>query len=130
MGLGKLFKDYFNIFSKFGTAILNKSDEMIGYYVFDVTDISIGFCSNRILKCLLGEGIIDEPICKASSLLLSKFRVLEGTVLWNVEAVKISPEWREVLELSDEIKRLIETKWTNNEIQEIFELTHPIDLYA
>ena len=35
MGLGKLFSDYFDIFDKFGTHILNESDEMMGYYVFD-----------------------------------------------------------------------------------------------
>ena len=130
MGLGKLFQDYFDIFVKFGTHILNESDKMIEYYVFDVTDISIGFCSKRILLSLLNEGIINEDIYEKSSLLLSKFRDIESTPLWDLESVKSSPEWREILTLSDEIRRLIETRWSQDEMQTIFEFTDPINLSA
>ena len=37
--------------------------------------------------------------------LSSKFRAFENTKLWNVQSVKSSEEWLEVLELSDRIKR-------------------------
>ena len=128
MSLGKLFENYYNIFMDFGTNVLSESDEIIGYYVFDITDISIGFCSKRVLKCLLGEGIIDEPICDASSLLLAKFRALEGTSLWNVEAVKTSCEWMEVLKLADEIQKMIKIRWTYEELQAIFGLRQSMEL--
>ena len=128
MGLGKLFQDYFNVFIEFGSHILKESDKMIGYYVFEETDINIGFCSKRILLNLLDVGIIDEFIYEKSDLLFKKFRALENTSLWNLDSVKSSPEWREVLELSDEIKQLIEIKWTPEEIQAIFEFTDPTNL--
>ncbi|ECW8242628.1 hypothetical protein F3247_15160, partial [Listeria monocytogenes] len=36
--------------------------------------------------------------------------------IWNVEAIKTSPEWAEVIQLSDDIKRLVTDKWTSEEL--------------
>lgn len=126
--LGKLFQLYYDTFKKFGIHLLDKTDEMLTYYVFEETDINIGFCSPQILKYLLNEGIIDESICEASSLFLIKFRELNDTALWNMEAVKTSPEWRAIMKQSDEIRVMIENRWTDEELHAIFEIKQPVDL--
>ena len=121
--LGQLFQLYFDIFEKFGTHLLKESDKMIGYYVFEETASSIGFCSRRILIKFLEEGLIDEIIFEESSSLLKIFRKIESiSSLRNVDSVKTSSEWKEVLQLSDKIKELLKIRWTNEELQAIFEL--------
>ncbi len=128
INLGKLFENYYGIFEKLGTFLMNESDKMINYYIFEETDISIGFSSKRILMNLLDEGIIDEVIFEKSMLLQRKFRELEGTEIWNLDSVKSAPEWRFLMELSDEIKVLIKTRWTEDEISELFNLTQATSL--
>ena len=127
--LGKLFELYFNTFEKFGLHLLEETDEMLGYYVFEATDISIGYCSKRILTKFLDEGIIDEIIFERSSSLLEDFRRIASTTsLRNVESIRISTEWRELMELSDGIKKLIKTRWTDKELRTVFELDQPTGL--
>ena len=122
ISIGKLFELYCDIFEKFGTHILVESDAMIGYYVFEQNVVNIGFCSNRILNYLLMEGLIDGNIKEKSSLLLTKFWALEKTNFWNVKSIRTSPEWNEVMELSDEIKQLIKARWDDEELQAIFDI--------
>ena len=79
--LGKLFELYVDTFNKFGLHLLDETDQMINYYVFEETDINIGYCSKRILIKFLEEGIIDEEIFEKSLLLLENFRKLEAEML-------------------------------------------------
>lgn len=127
--LGKLFSLYVDVFDKFGLHLLNETDQMINYYVFEATEINIGYCSRRILTIFLDEGIIDEDIFEYSVLLLEKFRVLAHVILIrNAEYIKNSTEWKKLMELSDNIKRMIETKWTNEELQMIFKFEKLVPL--
>ncbi len=127
--LGKLFSLYVDVFDKFGLHLLNETDQMINYYVFEATEINIGYCSRRILTIFLDEGIIDEDIFEYSVLLLEKFRVLAHVIpIRNAEYIKNSTEWKKLMELSDNIKRMIETKWTNEELQMIFKFEKLVPL--
>ena len=127
--LGKLFKLYVDIFDKFGSHILNETDQMINYYVFEATDVNIGYCSRRILNKFLEEGIIDEDIFERSSLLLEGCRGLENmTSIRDAESVRNSFEWKELMELSDNIKEMIKTKWTDKDLQAIFEFEQIVGL--
>lgn len=126
--LGKLFELYVDIFDKFGVHILNETDQMINYYVFEATEVGIGYCSRRILNKFLDEGIIDEDIFESSLLLLEKFRNLENTMpIRNAESIKSSLEWNKLMELADNIKKMIEDKWTDEEMQAIFRLEQPVN---
>ena len=127
--LGKLFSLYVDVFDKFGLHLLNETDQMINYYVFEAMEISIGYCSRHILTIFLDEGIIDEDIFEYSVLLLEKFRVLAHVIpIRNAEYIKNSTEWKKLMELSDNIKRMIETKWTNEELQMIFKFEKLVPL--
>lgn len=129
MTLGKLFGLYINIFDEFGLHLLNETDQMIEYSVFEETDVNIGFCSSRILNKFLEEGIINEDIFENSSLLLEKFRKLEGTMqIRNAESIRNSFEWKEMMELSDCIREMIKTKWTAEELSAILNSEQLIDL--
>ena len=127
--LGKLFELYVNIFDEFGLHLLNETDQMIEYYVFEETDVNIGFCSGRILNKFLEEGIIDEDIFENSSLLLERFRQLEGTMpIRNAEFIRNSLEWKKMMELSDCIREMIKAKWTAEELNTILNSEQPINL--
>ena len=127
--LGKLFELYVDIFDKFGLYLIKENDQMIEYYIFETTDINIGYCSNRILTIFLENGIIDEEIFDKSSEFLEKFRALERTTLkWNIDLIRQSFEWKQLMILSDRIKKKIENKWTDKELEEIFELDQLVDL--
>lgn len=127
--LGKLFELYFDTFEKFGLHLMEESDEMLVYYVLEATDISVGYCSKRILTKFLDEGIIDGIIFEMSSSLLEDFRRIARTNPFrNVEAIRISPEWRALMELSDRIKELIKARWTDEELRAIFGFDQPTGL--
>lgn len=125
--LGKLFELYVDTFNKFGLHLLDETDQMINYYVFEETDINIGYCSKRILIKFLEEGIIDEEIFEKSLLLLEDFRKLEAEMLIrDAESVRKSFEWKKLMERSDDVKKMINNKWTNEELKEIFKFEQPV----
>lgn len=125
--LGKLFELYVDTFNKFGLHLLDETDQMINYYVFEETDINIGYCSKRILIKFLEEGIIDEEIFEKSLLLLESFRKLEAEMLIReAEFVQKSFEWKKLMEWSDDVKKMINNKWTNEELKEIFKFEQPV----
>ncbi len=125
--LGKLFELYVDTFNKFGLHLLDETDQMINYYVFEETDINIGYCSKRILIKFLEEGIIDEEIFEKSLLLLENFRKLEAEMLIrDAESVRKSFEWKKLMEWSDDVKKMINNKWTNEELKEIFKFEQPV----
>ncbi len=126
--LGKLFELYVDTFDKFGLHLLDETNQMMEYYIFEATDINIGFCSKPILIEFLEEGIIDEEILEKSSLLLDNFRKLEdGMPVRDAESVRKSFEWKQLMEWSDDIKKLINNKWTNEELKEIFSFDQPVN---
>ena len=96
-----------------GTFLLDLSDEDIEYHVFEEFD---GDCTSFLhannLNLLQQSGKITMEIVDMALELSSKFRVLENTKLWNVQSVKSSKEWLEVLELSDYIKKELKVNVT------------------
>lgn len=96
-----------------GKFILNLADEDIEYHIFEEFD---GDCTSFLnkynLNLLRQSGKITMEIVDMALELSSKFRVLESTKLWNVQSVKSSKEWLEVLELSDYIKKELKVNVT------------------
>lgn len=112
----KLFDFYIDTLEKCGMDILDLSNEMIGYYIFEELDIgATTFLYKDNVNRLLDEGFIDDDIYAKSILLREKIMRLQGTKLWNIESVKNTSEWKEILQLSDDIKQLIYQRWTDAE---------------
>lgn len=104
----KLFEFFTDTFDHFGTFLLNADTEDIEYYVFEEFDCdSITFLHENTLDRLLEGGYISAEVYPLCQLLRKKVRELDGTDLWNVEAVRSAPEWYDLMVLADKIKRKV-----------------------
>ena len=107
----ELFEYFIRMLNHFGTFLLNADTEDIGYYVFEEFDSeSIPFLHEYSLDRLLEGGYISTEVYPLCQTLRKKFRDLEGTSLWNAEAVRLTPEWHEILSLADKIKSMVNEK--------------------
>lgn len=103
-----LMEDFTNTLQQCGTHLLKMSNEDIGYYIFEEFDVYAGsFLHKNTLSALLEVGLITENIAKKSAELREKFFALENTDQWNVDSIRHDKKWRDILELSDEIKSLL-----------------------
>jgi hypothetical protein len=106
--VNELMELFVDTLQKCGACLLEMSDEHIGYYIFEEFDSgAISFLHENSLLKLKEAGLITENTSQKSAELRSKFMALQNTNQWSVDSVKCSKEWREVLELSDEIKSLM-----------------------
>ena len=104
----ELMELFVDTLQKCGMHLLKLSDEYIGYYIFEEFDGgAVPFLHENSLIKLKEARLINETISQKSAELRSKFMALENTEQWNVDSVKNSKEWREILELSDEIKLML-----------------------
>ena len=112
------FDFYLTSLERCGMHILELTNNEIEYQIFEelATDYP-GSLSKYTLTVLEESGIIDENIAHLSKDLQTKLLILErGNLLWNVDALKKSAEWKEMFQLSDEIKELIHQKWSDEEL--------------
>ena len=94
-----------------GTFLLNVGTEDIEWHVFEEFDgDSFTFLHVYTLNRLLDSGYISAEVYPLCQSLRKKFRDLEGTTLWNAEAVCSTPEWYEILSLADKIKSMVTGK--------------------
>ncbi|MHC5215547.1 hypothetical protein ACYSNR_02700 [Enterococcus sp. LJL128] len=112
------FKYYLSSLNRLGMKIINLEDKEMKHQIFEELAIDYPASFSQYTREVLEENdIIDRNISLLSKQLQTKLLELErGEVLWNVKAVKTASEWKEVLQLSDEIKKLIHQKWTNEEL--------------
>ena len=73
--------------------------------------------SEYTLNVLEENEIIDKNITILSKNLQDKLLKLNGSSLWTTNALKATTEWKETLQLSDEIKELIHQKWSDEELK-------------
>lgn len=117
LSIGGKFDWFLDTLSKSGIFVKKLSDTEIETYIFEDFIVGvISFMHTKNLQELKEYGIIDDKIMKMSLDLREKTMKLDNTDLWNIESVKQSSVWLEILELSDEIKSLINVKWTEEEI--------------
>lgn len=90
-----------------GEYLLSEDDEMIGCVVFEDFDIDVTSCpSDENLQLFIDEGMISEAVAEKCRLFRDKARkVLDTPELHSVRAFRSLEEWREIMRLSDEIKR-------------------------
>lgn len=112
------FEYYLSSLNRLGMYTINLEDDEIKHEIFEELAIDYPASLSQYTREVLEDNdIIDRNISLLSKQLQTKLLELErGEILWNVKAVKTTSEWKEVLQLSDEIKELIHQKWTNEEL--------------
>ncbi|EAE1482394.1 hypothetical protein CHJ26_00605 [Listeria monocytogenes] len=111
------FEYYLSSLCILGMHTINLSDEEIEYEIFE--ELAIDYpaaLSTYTRELLVDNDIIDRELSLLSKQLQTKLFELDGGLLWNVKALRTTPEWKEVLRLSDEIKGLIHQQWTDEEL--------------
>ena len=103
----ELYALYKDTLSHMGTFLLTCDREEIEYHLFEEFDTDCAsFLHERNLRALLEGGLISAEIYAASLHLAEEFRALEGTELWNTEAVTAAEAWRKVLEMGDKVRNM------------------------
>lgn len=106
--VAKLMELYLDTLQKSGLYLLNEDDEVIEYNIFEEFDIGvISFLHIDNLKKLESSGLISNEVLEKSSELRGKVINLQQSEKWSIEGLRSSSEWREILELSDEIKKML-----------------------
>lgn len=93
-----------------GSFLVDEKDECIETCIFENFDVGIrSDISDENLEIFIDEGWIDENIkekCLRMRRLFLDIEVNQKNI-WNIESVKVSDKWKEILELSDEIKSIL-----------------------
>ncbi|WP_311079286.1 hypothetical protein [Paenibacillus polymyxa] len=105
ISIEKLMELYVNTIDKCGTYLLSEDDMVIGYNIFEEFDTGvISFLHADILQKLNDTGLISDEMVYKSCILRNLVLELQKGDDWNVNAIRNSPYWRNVLELANEIK--------------------------
>ena len=105
LSIEELFDLYSDTLNKCGAFLLNEDDSVIEYNIFEEFDIGVhSFFHIDSLKKLLLHGYITQDAFEKSNMVREKTLQLQNSNQWNIENVKISREWRDILYLCDEIK--------------------------
>ncbi|EQC0676760.1 hypothetical protein ACY2DU_001510 [Listeria innocua] len=116
--LGGKFDWYIDTLEKSGMFILELSNEEIETFIFE--DFIVGvtsFFSKNNLSELKANEIIDEDMEKNTYLLREKVLKIDNTDLWNINSVRQSSEWLDIFRRSDELKRQLKERWSDEEIE-------------
>lgn len=93
-----------------GLYLLKKSDDEIGYHIFEEFDIGVRIsCTDDMLTLLCENGFIDDKM-KMESMELRKLFCeiqIQESQLWNIESLRKHPRWKKIMELADLIKSQI-----------------------
>ncbi|AYY78997.1 TPA_asm: hypothetical protein GGA60_13415 [Listeria monocytogenes] len=116
--VGGKFDWYIDTLEKSGMFILELSNEEIETFIFE--DFIVGvtsFFSKNNLSELKANEIIDEDMEKNAYLLREKVLKIDNTDLWNINSVRESSEWLDIFRRSDELKRQLKERWSDEEIE-------------
>ncbi|EAC2866809.1 hypothetical protein M5073_000008 [Listeria monocytogenes] len=116
--VGGKFDWYIDTLEKSGMFILELSNEEIETFIFE--DFIVGvtsFFSKNNLSELKANEIIDEDMEKNAYLLREKVLKIDNTDLWNIISVRQSSEWLDIFRRSDELKRQLKERWSDEEIE-------------
>lgn len=108
ISLEERYENFKKTIQECGSHLLTESDDIIKHNLFEEFSIdAISFLHEDTLNLFLDEGLISYEIFKESIKLRSLFLQLEEKrELFNVEAVKVSEEWKRLFKISDEIEKL------------------------
>ena len=101
-----LYNNFKETLHECSSELLGLSDDMFGYVVFEELPIDmVSFVYKDTLKKFYEEGLIDDPIMEKSLELREYYESVEQG--FRLETVKDSPELKHIMELSDEIIKLL-----------------------
>jgi len=102
------FDFYLNSLKRCGLHLLEMTEDEIYYQIFDefATEYPASL-SQYTLDRLESEGLIDSQVSELSKLLQKKLLEIDNTDHWDIDKVKHSEKWKKILELSDEVKKLV-----------------------
>ncbi|MEO1769336.1 hypothetical protein [Candidatus Enterococcus ferrettii] len=118
LSLGEKFDWFIDTLNKSGMFILDLSNKEIETFVFEdlIVGVTSFFSKNNLIE-LKENGLIDGDIEEKAYLLREKILSIDNTDLWNVDSVRQSSEWLDIFELSDELKKLLYNRWSDEEIK-------------
>jgi len=103
----ELYELYNDTLKKCGVYLLNETDEIIAYNIYEEFDIGVhSFFHIDNLSRLQKAGLISLDKLDASSLLRDKVIQLQHSNEWRIENFKTSIKWKEIMKLADEIKEM------------------------
>lgn len=104
----ELYECYMDTLHKCGVYLLSSSDETIAYNIYEEFDIGVhSFLNTSSLQRLLSNGHISNEMFEKSKTLYNIVLDLQKTNEWDFENFKDSIKWKEVMNLSDEIKSFV-----------------------
>lgn len=109
ISLEKRYENFKSTIEECGSYLLLEDDDTIKHNLFEEFSIdAISFLHEDTLNLLLNEGMIDDDILEKSIELRNSFMQLDKNVeLRSVEAVRTFEEWKRLLRISDEIRKLL-----------------------
>lgn len=118
LSLGEKFDWFIDTLNKSGMFILDLSNKEIETFIFEdlIVGVTSFFSKNNLIE-LKENGLIDGDIEEKAYLLREKILSIDNTDLWNVDSVRQSSEWLDIFELSDELKKQLYNRWSDEEIK-------------
>lgn len=118
LSLGEKFDLFIDTLNKSGMFILDLSNKEIETFVFEdlIVGVTSFFSKNNLIE-LKENGLIDGDIEEKAYLLREKILSIDNTDLWNVDSVRQNSEWVDIFELSDELKKQLYNRWSDEEIK-------------
>ncbi|MBC1568156.1 hypothetical protein HCJ20_04425 [Listeria sp. FSL L7-1425] len=116
--VGGKFDWFIDTLEKSGMFILELSNEEIETFIFE--DFIVGvtsFFSKNNLDELKANEIIDADMERNAYLLREKVLKIDNTNLWNINSVRQNSEWLDIFRRSDELKRQLKERWSDEEIE-------------
>ncbi|MBC1571294.1 hypothetical protein HCJ25_06420 [Listeria sp. FSL L7-1426] len=116
--IGGKFDWFIDTLEKSGMFILELSNEEIETFIFE--DFIVGvtsFFSKNNLDELKANEIIDADMERKAYLLREKVLKIDNTNLWNINSVRQNSEWLDIFRRSDELKRQLKERWSDEEIE-------------
>ncbi|MBC2142566.1 hypothetical protein HCA89_09605 [Listeria innocua] len=116
--VGGKFDWFIDTLEKSGMFILELSNEEIETFIFEdfIVGVTSFFSKNNLSELRVNE-IIDEDMEKNAYLLREKVLKIDNTNLWNINSVRQSSEWLDIFRRSDELKRQLKERWSDEEIE-------------
>ena len=104
ISLAELYELYKDTISKCGSYLLNESDNVIIYNIFEEFDVGIiSFLHEESLIKLFDGGYISADKMKISLELRNFVLEMQNSGDWNIESFRASEKWKKVLYLSDKL---------------------------
>ena len=109
ISLEKRYENFKSTIDECGSYLLLEDDDTIKHNLFEEFSIDIiSFLHEDTLNLFLDEGMIDNDILEKSIELRNAYLELERIPdMLNVETVKTSEKWKNILRKSDEISELL-----------------------